>query len=177
LGKRRDWEAVWDLQRTEDAAPDELAKCKIREKAPVPPRYQQADFAKTTYWRHRGKLDVPKERFVSYPGSSRDGDPSLLIGWAGWDHREQAQALATLIVSRLEEDGWDRARLVPLVAGLREVMPWVRQWHAEFDPALGDSPANIYDGFLADITNRLHLTDAELTDWRPEASKRRGRQG
>jgi uncharacterized protein DUF7008 len=46
------------------------------------------DFLKSSYWRHRGKLDVPKERFVSYPGAGRDGDPSLLIGWAGWDHRE-----------------------------------------------------------------------------------------
>jgi hypothetical protein len=46
--------------------------------------------------RHRGKLDVPKERFISYAGASRDGDASLLIGWAGWDHREQAQAIATL---------------------------------------------------------------------------------
>lgn len=177
LDKRQDWEAVWDLQRAEDAAPDEPAKRKIRERTPVPPKYQQADFVKTSYWRQRGKLDVPKERFVSYPGASRDGDPSLLIGWAGWDHREQAQALATLIVSRLEDDGWSPAQVTPLVAGLREVMPWVRQWHGEFDPDLGDSPANIYDGFLADTTNRLHLTDAVLTGWRPEATTRRGRRG
>ena len=33
-----------------------------------PPKYTSADFLKTSYWRHRGKLDVPKERFVSYPG-------------------------------------------------------------------------------------------------------------
>ncbi|MFC8617830.1 DUF7008 domain-containing protein [Micromonospora purpureochromogenes] len=54
---------------------------------------------------------------MSYPGASRDGDPSLLVGWAGWDHREQAQALATLIVAREQEDGWAAARLLPLVAG------------------------------------------------------------
>lgn len=35
---------------------------------PVPPRYVSADFQKAAWWRLRGKLDVPKERFVSLPG-------------------------------------------------------------------------------------------------------------
>ncbi|MFF0314260.1 DUF7008 domain-containing protein [Micromonospora sp. NPDC005252] len=74
---------------------------------------------------------------MSYPGASRDGDPSLLVGWAGWNHREQAQALATLIVAREQEDGWAADRLVPLVAGLRQILPWVRQWYGEFDPEVG----------------------------------------
>ncbi|MEV4721844.1 BREX-2 system adenine-specific DNA-methyltransferase PglX [Micromonospora noduli] len=167
LSKRADWEQMWDLQRREDALPDEAAKREFRKQIPVPPKYTSADFLKTSYWRHRGKLDVPKERFVSYPGASRDGDPSLLVGWAGWDHREQAQALATLIVAREQEDGWAADRLLPLVAGLREILPWVRQWHGEFDPEWGASPADIYAGFLAETTNRLHLTDEALTSWRP----------
>ncbi len=155
LSKRADWEQVWDLQRAEDALPDEAAKREFCKQIPVPPKYTSADFAKASYWKHRGKLDVPKERFVSYPGASRDGDPSLLIGWAGWDHREQAQALATLIVAREQEDGWAADRLLPLVAGLREILPWVRQWHGEFDPEWGASPADIYASFLAETTNRL----------------------
>ncbi|MET7805031.1 BREX-2 system adenine-specific DNA-methyltransferase PglX [Micromonospora chersina] len=167
LSKRADWEHVWDLQRQEDALPDEAAKREFRKQIPVPPKYTSADFLKGSYWKHRGKLDVPKERFVSYPGVSRDGDPSLLVGWAGWDHREQAQALATLIVAREQEDGWAADRLLPLVAGLREILPWVRQWHGEFDPEWGASPADIYAGFLAETTNRLHLTDDALTSWRP----------
>ncbi|WP_375155050.1 hypothetical protein [Micromonospora sp. 4G55] len=118
---------------------------------------------------------MPKERFVSYLGASRDGDPSLLVGWAGWDHREQAQALATLIVAREQEDGWAADRLLPLVAGLREILPWVRQWHGEFDPEWGASPADIYAGFLAETTNRLHLTDEALTSWRL-AKATRGRK-
>ncbi|MGC4763564.1 BREX-2 system adenine-specific DNA-methyltransferase PglX [Micromonospora sp. DT46] len=172
LAKRADWEHVWDLQRHEDALPDEAAKREFRKQIPVPPKYTSADFLKGSYWKHRGKLDVPKERFVSYPGASRDGDPSLLVGWAGWDHREQAQALATLIVAREQEDGWAADRLLPLVAGLREILPWVRQWHGEFDPEWGASPADIYDGFLAETTNRLHLTDEALTSWRPPKATR-----
>ncbi|MBG6104921.1 hypothetical protein IW249_005335 [Micromonospora vinacea] len=175
LAKRADWEQVWDLQRQEDALPDEAAKREFRKGIPVPPKYTSADFLKSSFWKHRGKLDVPKERFVSYPGASRDGDPSLLVGWAGWDHREQAQALATLIVAREQEDGWADDRLLPLVAGLREILPWVRQWHGEFDPEWGASPADIYDGFLAETTNRLHLTDEALTSWRP-AKATRGRK-
>jgi hypothetical protein len=142
----------------------------------VPPKYTSADFVKASYWRNRGKLDVPKERFVSYPHAGRDGDPSLLIGWAGWDHREQAQALAILIVEREQTDGWGAERLTALLAGLREVLPWVRQWHGEFDPGIGDSPAAVYDGFLAETTNRHHLTDAALTTWRPPAASRRPRK-
>ncbi|QGN48435.1 BREX-2 system adenine-specific DNA-methyltransferase PglX [Micromonospora sp. WMMC415] len=172
LSKRADWEHVWDLQRQEDALPDEATKREFRKQIPVPPKYTSADFLKGSYWKHRGKLDVPKERFVSYPGASRDGDPSLLIGWAGWDHREQAQALATLIVAREQEDGWAADRLVPLVAGLREILPWVRQWHGEFDLEWGASPADIYVGFLAETTNRLHLTDEALTSWRPPKATR-----
>ncbi len=37
----------------------------------------------------------PKERFISYPGAERETDPSLVIGWAGWDHLARARALAT----------------------------------------------------------------------------------
>ncbi|WFE65524.1 BREX-2 system adenine-specific DNA-methyltransferase PglX [Micromonospora sp. WMMD714] len=172
LGKRADWEQVWELQRAEDALPDEAARREFRKGIPVPPKYTSADFRKASYWKHRGKLDVPKERFVSYPGAGRDGDPSLLIGWAGWDHREQAQALATLIVAREQEDGWSADRLLPLVAGLREILPWVRQWHGEFDPEWAASPADIYASFLTETTNRLHLTDEALTSWRPPTATR-----
>jgi hypothetical protein len=58
---------------------------------------------------------------------------------------------------------------------LREVLPWVRQWHGEFDPVWGASPAEIYAGFLAEVTNRFNLTDEALTSWRP-AKTTRGRK-
>ncbi len=176
--KRADWEHVWDLQRAEDAIADRLghdvthpdvrrAVEKELGTIPVPPKYGSGDFARTEYWRHRGKLDVPKERFVSYPAGSRDGDASPLLGWAGWDHREQAQALAVLATSRRTEDGWDRERVLPLLAGLAELLPWVTQWHGEFDPAFGGSPAELYQGFLDGQLAELHLTPGDLAAWRP----------
>jgi hypothetical protein len=83
------------------------------------------------YWRNRGKLDVPKERFISYPGLGRDGDPTELLGWAGWDHLAQARALAAVYLDRRQQAGWPAERLLPLLAGLLELEPWLQQWHGE----------------------------------------------
>ena len=55
----------------------------VRGDIPVPPKYQSKDFLKAEYWRLRGGLDVPKERFVSFPHCSRDADGSLVLAWAG----------------------------------------------------------------------------------------------
>ncbi|RDI23056.1 BREX-2 system adenine-specific DNA-methyltransferase PglX [Lentzea flaviverrucosa] len=179
LRKRADWEDVWNLQRQEDAIAAELNKDvtdpAVRKAVanklgdiPVPPKYGSGDFLRTSYWRHRGKLDVPKERFISYPTATRDGDGSLLLGWAGWDHREQAHALAVLITARHGEDGWDGERLLPLLAGLDEVLPWVEQWHGEIDPAFGASPFTIYDGFLEGQLGDLHIPREDLRTWQPK---------
>ncbi|MGH3800726.1 MAG: BREX-2 system adenine-specific DNA-methyltransferase PglX [Pseudonocardiaceae bacterium] len=176
--KRADWEHVWDLQRAEDQIADrtghdiihpEVRHAVERELGtiPVPPKYGSGDFARAEYWRHRGKLDVPKERFISYPAATRDGDGSLLLGWAGWDHREQAQALAVLATVRRSEDGWSRDWVTPLLAGLAELLPWVAQWHGEFDPAFGGSPAELYEGFFDAQLAELDLSRADLTTWRP----------
>ena len=165
LRKRRQWEETWDLQRQEDATGQRL-------NIPVPPKYTSADFRKGSYWSHRGKLDVPKERFISYPQASPDGDGSMLLGWAGWDHRQQAHALMTIIEDRTSRDGWSTDRLVPLIAGLAEVLPWVRQWHGDVDPAFGMSPADAYAGYLEDQQLRHGVTASDLTAWRPQAAGR-----
>ncbi|UYQ62620.1 BREX-2 system adenine-specific DNA-methyltransferase PglX [Streptomyces peucetius] len=125
LRKRDEWESVWEQQREEDRTGERLD-------IKVPPKYSGADFLKHSYWSNRGKLDVPKERFISYPGASPDSDPSLLLGWAAWNHRDQGEALVNLINDRASIDGWELEdpRFVPLLASLREVMPWVRQWYA-----------------------------------------------
>ena len=166
LDKRRQWERTWDLQREEDATGERLD-------IPVPPKYASADFLKTTYWRHRGKLDVPKERFISYPGASPDSDrDSLLIGWAGWDHREQAAALIGLITDREGTDGWETERLMGPLAGLLEIMPWVRQWHGEVIPEFGQSWAEAYDTFLASQREQRGLTEEDLRTWTPPRIRR-----
>ena len=170
LVKRAIWEQTWALQRAEDRTGQRLD-------IPVPPKYTSADFLKNSYWRHRGKLDVPKERFISYPRSGPDSDDSTLLGWAGWDHREQAHALIATIEERASTDGWDGLHLTPLIAGLAEVMPWVRQWHNELDPAFGQSPADAYDAYLATQREKYGFTDEALASWSPPQAARGRRKG
>lgn len=165
LEKRAVWEQTWDLQRREDRGE------KLDAPIAVPPKYKPADFTKTSYWSHRGKLDVPKERFISYPGAGRDSDTTELLGWAGWDHADQALALAGLISQRIE-DGWETPKLIPMLTGLNELLPWVQQWHNEIDPEYGESVA---DTIADELTTRLaenHLTVTELTAWRPEPTRK-----
>jgi hypothetical protein len=166
LRTRMQWEQVWDLQRREDRDGTRLD-------IPAPPKYVSGDFIRPSYWRNRGKLDVPKERFISYPRASPDGDSSLLLGWAGWDHREQGHALMTLIDERVTKDGWDGPRLIPLIAALAEVMPWVRQWHSEVDAEFGTSPAQAYDTYLDEQKLTYGFSDDDLRGWKPPPRGRR----
>ncbi|MFF3547308.1 BREX-2 system adenine-specific DNA-methyltransferase PglX [Streptomyces platensis] len=167
LKKRADWEAVWGLQRQEDAAPDELAKRKIRASIPVPPKYTSADFLRPSYWRARGKLDVPKERFISYAQANTPAPE--LYGWAGWDHKEQAYALDAYIASH---EALSTEELTPLLAGLLELQPWLEQWHDEFDATFGASPAAYFRGDRQMVQGEHGLTDGDLRAWRPAAGTR-----
>ncbi|MEV5970137.1 BREX-2 system adenine-specific DNA-methyltransferase PglX [Streptomyces sp. NPDC051921] len=167
LKKRADWEHVWDLQRQEDAAEDEPAKRKIRDSIPVPPKYTSADFLRPSYWRARGKLDVPKERFISY-GKANVPTPDL-YGWAGWDHQEQAYALTTYIATH---EALTDEEVTPFLAGLLELQPWLDQWHNEFDPTFGTSPADFFRGDRQMEQGKHGLTDDDLRAWRPAAATR-----
>ncbi|MFI6208896.1 BREX-2 system adenine-specific DNA-methyltransferase PglX [Streptomyces sp. NPDC051041] len=166
LKKRADWEEVWDLQRKEDAAPDEQTKRKIQGSIPVPPKYTSADFLRPSYWRARGKLDVPKERFISY-GQTNAATPDL-YGWAGWDHKEQAQALATYFTNT----ALSTEEITPFLAGLLELQPWLYQWHNEFDMLYSGSPADFFAGYRQQKQGEHGLTDDDLRNWRPPAATR-----
>jgi hypothetical protein len=180
LRKRAEWERTWELQRAEDAidarrllppthagflsAHDLALEKSALEPMVRPPEYTPKDFTGVA-WTHRGKLDVPKERFISYPGLERPGDSSLPVGWAGWNHLERAQVLVQYYLVNATTD---RERAVPVLAGLAEVAPWVRQWHNDDndDPALnraGDAVTTALAQFLRDHG----LTVDELAAWHP----------
>jgi len=161
--KYRAWQSVWALQRREDAG----AKLAF----PLPPKYIQGDFVKATYWKARGKLDVPKERFIAYPGVAREGDPTPVLGWAGWSHRDQALALAREMPVQ-QALGADDAALVPLVAGLVELEPWLAQWHSEIEPQFGASPASVIAGVVDQYLARMEKTRDQVTAWTPPAATR-----
>ncbi|MDL1949822.1 BREX-2 system adenine-specific DNA-methyltransferase PglX, partial [Acidobacteria bacterium ACD] len=106
LRKRLLWERTWDLQRAEDRG-EEVGEI------PVPPKYAREDFRKGSYWSLRGKLDVPKERFVHYPEAERAVDPAPVLGWAGWDPLQRARALAAYYEKVKAGEAWPKERLVP----------------------------------------------------------------
>ena len=194
LRKRTVWETTWALQRQEDKIDARIAagtpkapgesdddyaqrladaqraarKAELGE-IPVPPKYKSSDFQSTTFWRLRGALDVPKERFVSYPGATPAVDGSLMVAWAGYDHLQQATALAAHYLDLKEQEGWPPERLVPLLAGLQELVPWLKQWHNEVDPAHGERMGDYFAGFVQDEAHALGTTVEALADWRPPA--------
>jgi hypothetical protein len=176
------WEETWRLQRLEDAIdvrtrlpgedPERLTEAgalelKAREVGEIamPPKYVSADFQSAVCWRLRGKLDVPKERFVSYPGCERAADPTPVIGWAAWDHLQQAQALAAYFVAMRETEGWTSERLTPLLAGLLELVPWLRQWHNDLDAEHRVRLGDYFAGFVEEEARSLGLTVDAIRAW------------
>jgi hypothetical protein len=193
LRKRAQWERTWELQRQEDAI-DALAdlpegdprritpeQAKARKRAevgeiPVPPKYTSADVRGGTFWRLRGKLDVPKERFVSYPGCERAADGSLPVAWAGWNQAQQARALGAYYMQVKNEEGSASPKLAPLLAGLLELLPWVRQWHGGVDPEFGLDLADYYQGFVETEARGLGMTLDQVRGWTPPARRGAHRQ-
>ena len=194
LRKREEWEKTWDLQRQEDAIdartqlppgdPQRLSEEQARAEKqrqvgtiPVPPKYASADFKQGTYWSLRGKLDVPKERFVLLPGAERAGDPSPVVLWAGYDHLQQAQAIAAAYVERKTQGGWEKDQLLPLLVALHELVPWVKQWHNAFDPTYSLGLGDYFQGFVEEEARGLGLTPQDLDAWqpRPKRARRAGR--
>jgi hypothetical protein len=163
LEKFREWQSVWDLQRREDDG----EKVTI----PVPPKYSTPDFQNVEYWKARGKLDVPKERFVLYPGVGREGDNSPVLGWAGWNHRDQAVALVREVMNQ-QTLGASNEALVPMVAGLVELEPWLHQWHTELEPEFGSSAARAVTTQIDQLLAMLQMTRDDVNAWRPPAAAR-----
>jgi hypothetical protein len=144
---------------------------------PVPPKYQSKDFLKADFWRLRGGLDVPKERWISFPGCERGADGSLVIAWAGWNHLQQATAIASYYFDMKESEGWEPARLQPLLASLLELLPWLQQWHNEPDPVHRDRMGDYYRDFVSDEARALGFTLDDLRAWKPAVvAAKRGRR-
>lgn len=163
MEKYREWQAVWDLQRREDAGETVTI--------PAPPNYGKTDFQRDDYWTARSKLDVPKERFVLYPSVGREGDNSPVLGWAGWNHRDQAIALVREVMSQ-QALGVPNEALVPMVAGLVELEPWLHQWYTELESEFGSSAAQAVTSQIDQFLALLQMTRDDVNAWRPPAATR-----
>jgi hypothetical protein len=174
MEKRADWEETWRLQRLEDAGilGPELERLGLKA-IPVPYKYGPKDFLRH-YWGLRGKLDVPKERFVTVPGGNTDDDSTPIVGWAGWDNLQMAQALSGLYQRRKSEDGWTKDRLLPLLAGIDDRVPWLLQWHNEPSSAFGGMKlGEFFRDFVAGEAHGLGVAVGDLRSWTPPATSKR----
>ena len=188
------WRNTWLMQRREDAIdasvaqqltgePTEVIKEEqARRKAaevgaiPVPPKYKQEDYRDGVCWKLRGALDVPKERFVSFPGLERSNDAgSPMLLWAGYNAKARALALTGHLYEMLQREGADASRLTPALAGLDELLPWVHQWHPEIDDDLGMSTGDYLQGLLDAQLAQHGLTLTAVRAWQPPAPVRRTR--
>lgn len=166
IEKFRAWQRTWELQRAEDRGE--------QVEVPVPPKYAQADFLKQPYWSARGKLDVPKERFLSFPGSRLPDDNTELYGWAGWDQSERGQAIAR-VANDLSRAGAPDEQIIPLLGALLELQPWLDQWYGDIDARAGVSPASAISGATTALLGRLGIGADTVLAWRP-APATRGRK-
>lgn len=198
MSKFRAWHETWQKQRLEDSIdlelgvnaplsdleqenPEKLAdfhqrqqkaaakKAKVVGDISVPPKYAKSDFKVGHYWTLRGKLDVPKERFFSFPGCEKPGDSTLVVGWAGMDHLQRARAIAAWYIERKEQDGWEVDQLLPMLVALHELIPWLKQWHNDVDPEFGERLGDFYEGYLLEELRLWNLTQSDLLEWRPSA--------
>jgi hypothetical protein len=163
LAKRAAWEKTWRLQHEEDAWDAQKARHDAaiaqgiapanapplpkgqRPVPPVPPKYTSADFLRSEAWQHRGKLDVPKERFVAFtevPEALNHAGP--LYGWAGWTHRKRAEVLMALD-EQAEHAGAALPERYALLYAVQSLLPYVR-WD-ESAHGLADE----YQGILGDL--------------------------
>ena len=183
LRKRAEWEHTWTLQRQEDAIdartqlsadhPDHLTLLQAKDRKtreigtiPVPPKYTSADFL-SHYWRLRGKLDVPKERWVSFP-YCEGNDGKLAIAWAGYDHLQLTQALSNYYIDIKENlGGSEDPRLIPILACLLELLPWLIQWHGAIDPTYGYAMSDYFEDFIQEEARYLNQTLDQIRAWEP----------
>jgi hypothetical protein len=86
---------------------------------------------------------------------------------------QQAQALATLYQKRKTEEAWGKDRLVPMLAGIDELVPWVRQWHNEPSAQFGGLRLGDYFAdFVAAQCVELGVTLEQVRGWRPETARK-----
>jgi hypothetical protein len=150
--KLEEWKRVWALQDQEDAWERAAAEAKERGEAapvkrlvdpndpskqldaiPLPPKFDKQDFARPEFFSVRGKLNVPRERFILFA----DLSPNR-FGWNGWRDRERA--LAQVEAFALAENDpqqplpvptSDQPRRCGVTYGLWESLPDVKRWGTE----------------------------------------------
>ncbi|MGW1669392.1 BREX-2 system adenine-specific DNA-methyltransferase PglX [Streptomyces sp. NPDC002324] len=169
LAKRRAWEELWESQSRDDKRGHADTT-----DVPEPPRFTTADYLKPSYWKQRGKFDLPNERLISFGSSITPLSPMTLLGWAGWDARERAQVLLDILQTESHAHAHRPESALALLSALAEVLPWITAVDRGLGPVMAsDDDERFREGYARHLT-RLGLSAADVTSWRP-AAPRRGR--
>ena len=135
LRKREAWEHTWDLQRREDAGEDvgdDPGAAEVHQR-----RLPQGVLVAAPRQARRAQGAVhplPGRRPGHRPdAAARLGRLGPRPAGPGPGHHHRTTRVAR---------AGPTSQLVPLVAGLAELQPWVEQWHAELDPTYGMSLAD-----------------------------------
>ncbi|MFH8657533.1 BREX-2 system adenine-specific DNA-methyltransferase PglX [Streptomyces afghaniensis] len=174
LAKRRVWEEVWEFQRRED---EQEFVADVHPSETVLPRFTSGDFLRPSYWRRRGKFDIPNERFVSFASSASPLAPTTPVGWAGWSAGERA----SVVVDLLEADAHAHAQrpesALPLLKAFSELLPWVTAPDDGFSTGPTPDRETLKRAYDEHLTH-LGLSVSDVASWRPPAPRRgRPRKG
>lgn len=149
LVKREVWERTWVDQRREDAGEKVAPE--------VPPAYGSMDFQKAEYWQLRGKLDVPKERFIAFTEVPRRAGIETLYGWAGWTPQQRVKAILA-IDEELEDASVPLADRIGLLDSAWRLLPDVAREDA--------SSANRLKAELQALVGPEGPSAALIEDWK-----------
>ena len=66
---------------------------------------------------------------------------------------------------------------MPLLAGILELVPWLKQWHNEVDPEFGYRMGDYFEGFVQGEGRELGKTVEEIRKWTPPEKPRKSPSG
>jgi hypothetical protein len=138
----------------------------------VPPKYSSADFLRPEYWKQRGALDVPKERFVTLTEVPGAEGREALFAWAGLTPRQRAKLLLTLD-EQAENEGRPLEDRIGMLYGAWFQLPYVA-WESE-------AAAAEFRAIIGDVVGSAGVSESMLEAWavaNPPPGKRgaRGRR-
>lgn len=168
LHKRAEWEQLWVVQRQKDrrGAVDHDA-----DREQLPPRFTSADFFRPSYWRLRGKFDVPSERFISFGSSVSPLSPTTPIGWAGWTAHERAEAILALLESESHTRSHRPESALPLLRALADLLPWATPDGDGIIPGSPSDAGALRQAYEEHVLRRS-LSPEHVSSWRPPAPRR-----
>ncbi|NUN14840.1 MAG: BREX-2 system adenine-specific DNA-methyltransferase PglX [Myxococcales bacterium] len=149
LEKRVLWEHTWEDQRREDAGEKVVPQ--------VPPAYVQGDFQRNEYWTLRGKLDVPKERYVALTEVPTQDPSQRLYCWAGMTALQRAKTLWDLD-EMLEEQGFAKEDRLGVLDSAWRLLPDAKKE----DPATAER----LRAEMAAVIGNEGISELRMEEWR-----------